>query len=235
MNITTISKNSLRSLKFPGALAALAMVAGLGLVSPALAAPPARGDSTGPWTLDIDYTNPLPIVVKLPGQRTSRLYWYFTYTVTNHTGQDRMFTPEILLYTSTGQIVPAGAKINPYVYREIRKIYKDPLLQDGLSVMGKLLQGDDNAKSGIVVFRDFDPKAARFDIFFGGLSNDSKVIKLPQPIEVITTTPGGKTRKVKKDTAILSKTLWLKYRLSTEAGDRARARPRLIGKDWIMR
>jgi hypothetical protein len=230
MNVMTISK-TLKSLAVSAAIIAAVVMS---LVSPGAAAPRAEVGN-GVWTLDIDYTTPQPIVLKLPGQRTPQLFWYFTYTVTNHTGQDRMFTPEIVLYTATGQIIQAGAKINPYVYRAIKKVYNDPMLQDGLSVMGKLLQGDDNAKSGIVVFRNFDPMAAKFDIFFGGLSNDSEVVKLPSPIEVITTTTGGKTKKVQKDSVILAKTLWLKYRIGTEASDRAQARPKLISKDWIMR
>ncbi|RKY28368.1 MAG: hypothetical protein DRP83_00855 [Planctomycetota bacterium] len=228
MNIMTISK-SRKSLAVVAIVAAIAMLA-----SPSVAAPRADAGADS-WTLEINYSAPLPIVVKLPGQQTPQLFWYFTYTVANHTGQDQMFTPEIILYTATGQIIQAGAGINPYVYRAIKKIHNEPLLLDGLSVMGKLLQGEDNAKSAIAVFRNFDPKAAEFDIFFSGLSGDSVLVKLPTPIKITASDGAKKNKKVKKSSVILTKTLWLSYRIGTEAADRAQAKPKLISKSWIMR
>ncbi len=204
------------------------------LVTPLQAAPKA-GDTKGSWTLDVDCTTPQAIMIKVPGQKAPELFWYFLYTVTNRTGADRMFTPEIILYTNTGQIIQAGKGINPLAYRTIRKIHKDSLLRDNLGVMGKLLQGADNAMSGMVVFRNFDPRASSFDIFFGGLSGDNALVKLPSPIMVSTISPSGKIKTVKKTSVILSKTLRIICRLGAEARDRADAKVRLVEKDWIMR
>lgn len=202
--------------------------------SPAPAAPKAN-NVQDTWTLEVDYTSPQPVMIKVPGKKNPKLFWYFIYTVTNRTGEDQMFTPEIVLYTGTGQIIQAGAQINPYVYRKIKKIHNDPLLLDDLSITGKLLQGADNVKSGIVVFPNFDTKASSFDIFFGGLSGGSVLVKLPSPIEVTTFSLDGKIKKVKKDSVILAKTLQLKYRIGTEARDRAGAKVKLIRKGWVMR
>lgn len=203
-------------------------------VVPTVAAPQAN-NVQDTWTLDIDYTQPQPIMLRVPGQKVPQLFWYFTYTVTNSTGEDQMFTPEIVLYTSTGQIIQAGAQINPFVYQQIKKFHNDPLLLDGLSVTGNLLQGADNAKSGMVVFPNFDPKAASFDIFFGGLSGDSAVVKLPSPIEVTSVSLSGKAKKTQTNSVILAKTLQLKYRIGTQARDRAEAKVKLESKGWIMR
>lgn len=216
------------------AISVVLIIATAWFASPTTAAPKAdEGQET--WSLDIDYTAPQPILMKVPGQKAPQLFWYFTYTVANDTGEDQMFTPEIVLYTSTGQIIQAGAGINPFVYQQIKKIHNDPLLLDGLSVTGNLLQGADNAKSGIVVFQNFDPKAAQFDIFFGGLSGDNAVVKLPAPIEVTTESLDGKKKTVKKNSVILAKTLQLQYRIGTEARSRADAKVKLKSTGWIMR
>lgn len=216
------------------ALLVVAFIAATLVVVPTVAAPKAN-NVQDTWTLKINYTSPHPIMIRVPGQKAPQLFWYFTYLVTNNTGEDQMFTPEIVLYTSTGQIIQAGAEINPFVYQKIKKIHNDPLLLDGLSVTGNLLQGADNAKSGIAVFPNFDKKAASFDIFFGGLSGDSAVVKLPSPIEVTTISIDGKTKKIKKNSVILAKTLQLKYRIGTEARDRIAAKVKLERKGWIMR
>jgi len=215
-------------------LSLMALLAASWLAVPTVAAPKAN-NVQDTWTLDINYTLPQPIMIRVPGQSVPKLYWYFTYTVINDTGEDQMFTPEIVLYTGTGQITQAGAGINPFVYQKIKKIHNDPFLLDGLSVTGNLLQGADNAKSGIVVFPNFDAKAASFDIFFGGLSGDSAVVKLPSSIEVTTISLDGKVTKTQKNSVILAKTLQLKYQIGTQARDRAEAKVKLEGKGWIMR
>ena len=75
---------------------------------------------------------------------------------------------------------------------------------DGLT--GKLLQGEDNAKSGVAIWRDFDAKAGAFDLLLGGLSGETAEIQLPKPIEVVETDTDGKETVVLKSKAILSKT-----------------------------
>ncbi len=83
-----------------------------------------------------------------------------------------------------------------------------------------MLQGQDNARDGVAIFRNFDPKAASFDIFVAGLSGETTPIQLPVPIEVTEEGPDGKERKVKKTKVFLTKTLRLNYTIGTEAAQR---------------
>jgi hypothetical protein len=202
---------------------------------PAHTAVPAPSDAATDWQLDITYDAPRPIRITLPGERGSRLYWYMTFTVTNNTGEDRPFIPEVTLYTDTGQIVRGGKDVNPFVYQTIKKIHNNPLLGDMVSISGKILQGQDNAKDGMVVFHDFDPQAGGFNIFFGGLSGETTVVELPRPVPVTTIAPDGSDRVVEKQQIVLAKTLALRYALGVQAANRINASPTLISEEWIMR
>lgn len=213
------------------ALISLAVFPGL-FATPAATAPEPN-EAPVTWEFDIRYETPKSIMIKAPGEATPRRFWYFLYTVTNRSGEDRDFAPEIALYTNTGQIIRAGAGVNPVVYQTIKKIVNNPLLTDMVGVTGKLLQGEDNARTSVAIFRDFDPKAASFTIFFGGLSGETAVVKLPHPISVPDPLEDGKM--VKTSTVMLSKTLALKYNVGSEARGRGRADVRLIRKSWVMR
>ena len=191
--------------------------------------------ATGSWQLNIDYHTPEPLVMKVPGEAKPQLFWYFRYTVTNRTGKERSFNPNIVLFTNTGEILQAGDGVSPVVFEKIRSIMNNPLLRDQWSIGGKMLQGQDNARDGVAIFRNFDPKATSFNIFLAGLSGETTSIQLPTPIEVTEEGPDGKERKVKKTKVFLTKTLRLNYGIGTEAAQRPRAKVRLVEQDWVMR
>jgi hypothetical protein len=206
----------------------------LGLLS-LPAQPPQPNEARVAWQLDLRYSKPRPIYVKVPGKSGPQLFWYFTFTVTNRTGEDRQFAPEILLYTHTGQMLRAGQGVNPIVFQHIKKLHNNPLLRDLVGITGKMLQGQDNARDGVAIFRDFDPEAARFDIFIGGLSGETATVQLPAPIKVRQIGPGGKEVTVEKKAITLAKTLDLTYRIGTETRNRIDATVQLLGKRWVMR
>lgn len=200
-----------------------------------LPAAPRPNEARVAWQLDIRYSKPQPLYVQVPGQSEPQLFWYFTYTVTNRTGEDRQFAPEILLYTNTGEMIRAGQGVNPFVFQQIKKLHNNPLLTDIVGITGKLLQGQDNAREGVAIFKDFDPRAASFDIFFGGLSGETMSVPLPRPVEVKQIGPGGKEVLVEKNSITLVKTLDLKYRIGTETSRRIDAKVNLLSKRWVMR
>ncbi len=220
-------------MSYKGMVPLLSLVLLLGLtVVPAMTAPePNEAPMT--WEFDIRYETPQPIMVQVPGENQPQRFWYFLYTVTNRSGEDREFVPEITLYTNTGQVVPAGQGVNPVVYQRIKQIINDPLLTDTLGITGKMLQGEDNAKTAVAIFRDFDPKAASFTIFFGGLSGETAEVHLPTPIQLPDPLEEGKM--IETSTVMLSKTLSLAYNVGTEAKGRTKAEVRLIDKIWVMR
>ena len=201
---------------------------------PAGAAPQPH-DAQVEWEISFNYKKPQPIMVKIPGKDKPQLYWYLTFRVANLTGKDRMFVPQFVLYTKTGQMIKAGESVNPIVFSTIKKIHNAPLMQNMVNITGKLLQGEDNAKHGVAIFKDFDPKAATFDIFVSGLSGETATIKLPKPIIITETDPNGKKTTTKKETIQLSKTLDLKYTFGVEPTNRANSKLKLLSKSWVMR
>ena len=108
-------------------------------------------------------------------------------------------------------------------------------MKDNTSMTGKLLQGQDNAKDGIVIWADFDPKAGAVDVFFGGLSGETVEIKLPKSVTLKETDVKGKIRTFVTDTITLSKTLKLSYSIPGQAAARLHAPVKLISSTWVMR
>ena len=86
--------------------AALATFAALALTSLAMAFPkPAPVPYR--WELNFE-AGPLRLYTD-PGGTGS--YWYFTYTVTNRTNKDQLWAPKMVLFTDTGDILPAGKDV----------------------------------------------------------------------------------------------------------------------------
>ncbi len=187
------------------------------------------------WELDFQYSPPQPITLRLPGQERPQTYWYMLYTITNQTGKDRIFVPEFVLYTDTGQVLRAGEKVRSSVFQAIKKRHNRPLLLDKESITGRILQGEDNAREGVAIWRDFDPQARGFDVFVGGLSGERVRVKLPAPVKVTVVDASGKEKRVVKTEITLVKTLHLQYRLPGEAAARDRTKVEAVGKAWVMR
>ncbi len=187
------------------------------------------------WKIEMTHGTPQPILVTLPGEQTPSLFWYMTYTVTNNTKNDIMFAPVISLYTSTGKTVRSGEGVGPEAFAKIKTLLNNPLLQNNANIAGKLLQGKDHAKDGVVIFRNFDPKATGFSIFFSGLSGETATVKLPRKIKVKEIDSRGNVVVVEKDTILLTRSLRLNYRLNVEASGRAGAKLKFVGKKWVMR
>jgi len=187
------------------------------------------------WELDFEYSHPQPITLRLPGQERAQTYWYMLYTITNQTGKDRIFVPEFVLYTDTGEVLVSGEGVRSSVFQAIQKRHNRPLLLDKESITGRILQGEDNAREGVAIWRDFDPQARGFDVFVGGLSGERVTVKLPAPVKVTVMGPAGKKVQVVKTEITLVKTLHLQYRLPGEATARDRTKVDPVGKAWVMR
>ncbi len=217
-------------------LAAAMILAGLIAlaVSPGRSAPK-PSEVPASWQLEIHLETPKAFEVTLRGQAIRQRFWFLLFTITNRTGDDRIFVPEFVLYTDTGQIIRSEQGVSKAVFRAIKKEYNDPLLTDMDGLTGKLLQGEDNAKSGVAIWRDFDAQAGAFDLLLGGLSGETAEIQLPKPIEVVETDTDGKETVVLKSKAILSKTYQLSYSVPGEAAARLRVRVKLKKKQWVMR
>lgn len=202
---------------------------------PAQTAAPEPAEISPSWALDIRFEKPRSIRVQVPGEDEPRRFWFLRYVVTNQTGEDRIFVPEFVLYTDTGQILRAGQNAPSAVFDKLKGIYNDPLLKDLTGMTGKILQGEDNSKRGVAIFPDFDPKAGAFDLFIGGLSGESVTVELLEPIEVTEYDERGEKVSVEKTSVVLSKTLHLRYEVPGSAAHRGQTQPKLVEKDWVMR
>jgi len=211
-----------------GALAALLLV-------PAVSAAPRPKVVPTDWELKIVMKDPKPIQVSVPGETRKETYWYVLYTVTNRTGADRVFIPSFSLYTDTGQVLAAGSGVSVSAFGAIQARHNNPLLKNALSMTGKLLQGADNAKDGVAIFRDIDGKSRAFDLFVGGISGESVRAKLPVKVVVEKSDMTGKRVKVATDMILLQKTLHLSFKLPGEAAARTSGTPKLLKRTWIMR
>lgn len=194
--------------------------------------PPVRATT---WQLDFQHKPLQSLVITLPGDNTPHTYWYMLYTVTNRTGQDRMFVPNVTLYSDNGELTPEGKGVPPMIFSEIKRLQNDPLLQDTTAITGKILQGEDNALSGVLIFPEFDAKASKADVFVGGLSGDELQVKLPTAVCVTRIGPDGKKQQVQTDTIRLVRTLAMHYLVGAEPPTRSTVGLTPLTEEWVLR
>ena len=230
-------------MKYVGAFLAIVLAAYITAAQTPPATQPSSGASPVPrpsvvspsWELNFEYQTPQMIEVAPPGEAKARVFWYMLYTVTNETGREQIFVPELVRYSDTGKVSRAGEKVPAAVFAAVQSRHNNPLLKDQPAMTGKLLQGEDNAKDGVAIWPDLDEQAQGFDIFVGGLSGETEKIKLPTPTTVTVIDEEGNRKQAVKDEAIVSKTLRLAYKLPGEYAARARTQPKLEKKEWVMR
>lgn len=131
------------------------------------------------WELDFNHSKPSVISVTLPGEDEKQHYWYLTYTVTNRTDSDQYFVPEFTMVTDAGDVIDANRRIAPYVVKAIQNYEGNPLLERPTAIIGRLLQGEDNARDGVAIWRMPDHNVRNVRIFVAGLSGELHVIEDP--------------------------------------------------------
>ncbi len=195
-----------------------------GLSACALAAPQA-GLVSRSWTLDFEFHDPQRITVN------GVSYWYVVYEVTNRTGKDVEFFPSFRLVTDTLQVVEGGAEVNPVVYDAIGARHRNeyPFFAPPSKITGLMLQGDENARASAAVFRTFDPTAAGFTMYAGGLSGEVEQLRNPS---------FDAKRPVSDENPqsfLLRRTLVITYSLPGDAQTRALAAPIRRSRAWEMK
>lgn len=150
------------------------------------------------WELKFEPTPPARIQVDTGNG--ARTYWYLLYTVTNETGQDIDFHPEVVRVNEIESeatieqahsqpakaphitVDPAVVGLHTRIYEAIKERHKKthPFLKPPVEAIGRLLQGKDNARSSVIVFPDLDPRISSFTIYVTGLSGE--VVTRPNPL-----------------------------------------------------
>ena len=171
------------------------------------------------WQLEFQYGPMKQIRLVLPGQSRPKTFWYLPYTVTNNTGRDVSFYPRSYVFTDTGQLIESMQKVDALAYPVVAKLLGRELLEEELFVRGKLLQGEENARESVIIWRDFDPKAVGFKVFISGLSNETAWVTDPMTAKRIA----------------LVKTLQLSYGMGGDRDISAELTAQPRDKEWIMR
>ena len=162
-----------------------AIATALGLSTLAFTAPAFCGPTTYPspsvypisWELQFDHDLPKRIVVETPGSAVPSAYWYIKYTVTNKTDKEQIFLPHFEMVTRTGQVIRSDFNISEKVFDEIKQREGDQFLEPFTKVGGEIRLGEDEAKDGVAIWKEPDPRMGNFTIFVGGLSGEAVQMK----------------------------------------------------------
>ena len=175
------------------------------------------------WTFDITFEHPQAIVVNGPAGE-KEVYWYVVYTVTNRAKEEKNYVPTFTLVSSAAKVRRAG--IYPAVFDAIRKSRKIPFLENAVKMVGNVIPGEDNARTGVAIFAPLDRDTDRFIIFAEGLSG--QYIERPKP---------GAAADAPEDEKVirLRKALAIEYRLPGDKWWMNLDQPIFVSKTWTWR
>lgn len=202
-------------------MAALVLAGAIGVVLPAAPASAAPEPAAIPtrWEFTLD-PGPLRVMTVDIGNGP-QAYYYLTYKVTNHSGEDRFFTPTFEIYTDDGTLMRSGRDVPQEVTDYILRRLGNALLLDEIGIQDTLLQGRENAREGLVVWPVRETDIDEIKIFANGFSGETKTIERPDNGKPIT----------------LRKTMMLVHRVPGHVNtNTSRPIPRLENASrWIMR
>jgi hypothetical protein len=198
-------------------------------VSYGFAAPkPAVVQRNGQWTVDVRYSQPLQITVRLAGQQQPQRFWYTILTLTNNTIQEEIsLYLECQLVTDTFKTVLAGKGVRKEVFDQIKAKHQGqyPFLESMDYPDNQLRKGADNTRDIVIIWPEFDPTAKQVSLFIAGLSNETAAMKHP-----VAKDAEGKPAEI-----YLQKTLQLLYSNTTDPVLRSQAVLNPVRQDWVMR
>jgi hypothetical protein len=168
------------------------------------------------WELNFKHGSLERIYVTIDGKR--KAFWFMRYSVVNNSGRDVLFTPSFEIVGDAGSALEAFKDVPNDVFKKIKELYKNDFLQSPTAIYGKLLQGEDNAKDGVIIFSDLDAESRNFKLFIAGLSGETAEVKNPMT---------GKP-------VILQKTLELDYNIPGESIS-ADPNSQLRVTKWVMK
>ena len=238
-------------------LATIAIFVGVASVARIAADEPKPAPAPVSCELQVKLSQPMRITVNTA--RGVKAYWYLLYTVTNNTGREVPFMPEIVRVneieselpaeeaeaqpdkaarvTVDSSIVGLSSSVFAAIQRQHAKTH--PFLIKPVDAIGTLLQGRDNARSSVAVFKDLDLRVSKFTVYFGGLSGETVRRRNPtydasKVVRTGVSAVESPTIEAKKY-FVLRKTLAVPYTLPGDVNTRRRAEPVLGRMSWIMR
>ncbi|MDQ7014610.1 MAG: hypothetical protein Q9O74_12050 [Planctomycetota bacterium] len=201
----------------------LAVLLAAVVLAPAMGLAPEPDPVSKRWQLEV---TPGDLrVVYVNTLDSSGAYVYFTYSVTNHTGDDLEFVPSFVLATDSGLSMMSGLGVPSSVTDHILRSLEHPFMQDQIDILGPIQQGPENAKHGLVVWPLRDFRVDEIRVFGAGFSGETETIELTDP------------RTGEEVELIFRKTLMMRFASPGEirVGEIGDDTFRVTEKRWIMR
>lgn len=190
-------------------------------VQETFAAPPEPDPVPRRWQLDF-VPGPLRLAqIDVAGM--PRLYFYMTYKVTNGTAEDLLFAPSFELGNDQGGLNRSGRDIPAAVTQKLLDSLGNPLLQDQIGILGVLLQGEANAKEGLIAWPAESLAADQITVYAAGFSGENRSIEVKDP----------ETGAIKK--VLLRKTLMMRFKMPGSLQGQGSKPLEMIEKRWILR
>ena len=182
------------------------------------------------WELKFEHSMPKRVVVKPRGGQEPQAFWYITYTVTNLSSAEQNFLPVFELMTQDGQVIRSDSRIPQEVLETIRRREKNPHLESATEIAGTLRVGEDQARDGVAIWREPNPRMGRFIVFVTGLSGEAVILKDPKGNELTQVDKDGQKRPI-----VLWKSLQLDYHMPGDEKNPGNDVVELVERKWVMR
>ena len=193
-------------------LTALLTIAAL---APTVLAPPTPAAVPFRWQLEFE---PGDLRLYLDPEE-GRVYWYFTYKVTNRTGHQQVWAPRFTIFTDAGEILPSGGDVPFRVTGDLIRLLGNELLEDQNKVIGDLLVGRENAKEGLAVWPADRLDVNEMSMFIAGISGETARVRNPMTDEQV----------------VLRKSLQRQYLIRGTIHSRWLKPIELVEETWVMR
>lgn len=204
----------------------IALVAGavslIGTHRAALATVPEPEPVARRWELDFKPGAFRFTTIEVEGQ-PAKSYLYLTYRVANNSKEDVLYAPVFEVATAEGALLRSGADVSPEATKAILAKLDNPLMQDQISILGTLQQGDANAREGVVIWTLPKADIDKATIYVSGLSGETQTVEVRDP----------KTKELKR--VSLRKTRMLTYRMPGDVTKQGNEPFEKAEDRWIMR
>lgn len=156
--------------------------------------------------------------ITLP-DRPAQQYLYMTYRVINNSGQDVLFAPTFELANGEGDILRSGREVPQAVVNRLKQEAQNAAVEDQIQIIGELLQGEENARHGLVVWPVKDLSPESLTVYASGFSGETATVENP------TT----------KERTVLRKTAKLDYENPGNLVGQGNKPLSMVTRQWIMR
>ncbi|MEL6498680.1 MAG: hypothetical protein AAF937_09995 [Planctomycetota bacterium] len=174
------------------------------------------------WELDF-VPGPLRVIsLDVPGEG-SRPFFYMTYRVTNNSGEDLQFAPLFEVGNENGDVVRAGSDVPRSVRQSLLTLLDNPLLEDQIQIIGPILQGRENAKDGLVIWRAPNLTTDELAVYAAGFSGETQQVEFQNP-------DTGES-----ETMTFRKTYMVRYTTPGTLVGQGSKPLRVVSERWIMR